>query len=72
MQSSTFQFVHRTNPNATFDSICTRCFQTIANVRDEATLQKSEVEHVCDPHLVKRFNREDLGYVTKSSRVFLT
>ena len=72
MQSSTFQFVHRTNPNGTFDSICTQCFQTIANVKDETTLQKFEMEHVCDPHLVKRFKRSNSGYVTNSHSVVLT
>lgn len=44
-------FAHRYNPNGTCDSICPRCFQTIATVRDEAQLPRIESQHVCDPHL---------------------
>ena len=55
MPQQVSQFVHRQNQNGTFDSICTLCFQTIANVKDEAKLQSVELEHVCDPHLIRRF-----------------
>ena len=57
MPSGFLTFAHRCNPDETCDSICPRCFQTIATVRDEAELPKTESQHVCDPHLLERFER---------------
>jgi hypothetical protein len=34
---------------------CVHCFETIANVRDEAELPRFEREHTCDPFIVARF-----------------
>ena len=50
-------FAHRYNPDGTFDTICSRCFQTIATVRDETELPKIESQHVCDQHILERFVR---------------
>ena len=50
-------FAHRYNPDRTCDSICSRCFRTIATVRDQAELPKIESQHVCDPHILERFGR---------------
>lgn len=43
------KFAHRRNPDRTVDSICTRCFKTIANVENEAELARIEQRHYCDP-----------------------
>ncbi len=40
---------HRHNDNGTFDSICKRCFLTIASVRDEQQLAPFERAHACNP-----------------------
>ena len=40
---------HRHHDNGIFDSICKRCFVTIASVRDERQLSPLERTHVCDP-----------------------
>ena len=50
-------FAHRNNPDGSCDTICSRCFQTIATVRDEAELPRIESKHVCDRHLLERFER---------------
>lgn len=55
MPSAVLGFTHRCNSDFTFDSICHRCFQTIATVQDEGELPTFELKHVCDPRLVKRF-----------------
>ena len=52
-----FIFAHRHNPDGTCETICSRCFQTIATVRDEAEFPTIEREHVCNPLLLERFER---------------
>jgi hypothetical protein len=42
-------FAKRWNKNSSIDSICTKCFQTIASARSEEELVAHEVKHVCDP-----------------------
>jgi hypothetical protein len=53
-------FAHRNNPDGTCDTICSRCFQTVATVRDEAEFPKIESQHVCDPDILERFERSNL------------
>lgn len=43
-------FAHRTNPDASIDSICTTCFQTIASEDNEVKLIDHEERHSCDPY----------------------
>ncbi len=43
-------FAHRRNPDASIDSICTRCFQTIASEDSEGKLIAHEERHSCDPY----------------------
>ena len=50
-------FARRNNLDGTADSICPRCFQTIATVNDEAEFSRLEREHVCDPHVLERLQR---------------
>jgi hypothetical protein len=40
-------FAHRQNADGTIDSICYRCFRTVATTHDEASLYPSEVTHIC-------------------------
>jgi len=48
------QFPHRHNVDGTYDSICVRCFVTIAHVSIEAELTEFEASHTCDPiHLYR-------------------
>jgi hypothetical protein len=42
-------FARRHNADSTIDSICARCYQTIAHERDEANLINPEQSHSCDP-----------------------
>ena len=43
-------FARRRNPDSTVDSICTRCYQTIASGDSEASLATAEEGHSCDPN----------------------
>ena len=45
------QFAHRMNKNGTIDSICPRCYTTIATSIWEADLDRTEATHICDPSL---------------------
>lgn len=42
------KYPHRVNLDGTWDSICTRCFQTIAHCKTERELAQFEEKHVCD------------------------
>jgi len=41
-------FAHRLNRDASFDSICTTCFKTIASEDSEGKLIAHEKRHSCD------------------------
>jgi hypothetical protein len=41
-------FAHRLNRDKSFDSICTRCFKTIASEGCEGKLIAHEERHTCD------------------------
>lgn len=43
-------FAHRRNSDASIDSICTICFQTIASEDSEGKLIAHEERHSCDPY----------------------
>jgi hypothetical protein len=42
-------YVHRSNRDGSYDSICTGCFATVASARNEAELSMRECTHVCIP-----------------------
>ncbi len=42
-------YVHRPNKDGSYDSICTRCFATVASARNEAELTMLESTHTCIP-----------------------
>jgi hypothetical protein len=54
----TSNFPHRHNSDGTVDSICVKCFSTIATDRDETALREFEQHHVCDPN---RLSEETLA-----------
>jgi hypothetical protein len=54
-------FARRHNQDSTVDSICSRCYQTIASGDSEATLATIEEGHSCDP------NCEYNGYINKAN-----
>jgi len=41
-------FPHRQNPDGSFDSICLRCFATVATAMDVRQLHSYDKNHVCD------------------------
>jgi hypothetical protein len=43
------KFPHRRNADGTYDSICNRCFATVASGAVETDLIQFEVRHVCEP-----------------------
>ncbi len=42
-------FARRHNTDTTIDSICTRCYQTVASEQVETNLTSAEQLHSCDP-----------------------
>ena len=53
MSSHRTRFVRRANRNGTTDSICCKCFITVATARRESELDGPERTHVCDPTLLR-------------------
>jgi len=47
-------FAHRRNHDSSFDSICTKCFNTIASADSELKLIPHEEQHSCDPYELSR------------------
>lgn len=48
-------FVRRANANGTTDTICTRCFTTVATAMWESDLDEAEQRHLCNPKLVEHW-----------------
>jgi hypothetical protein len=42
------RFPHRSNLDGTFDSICARCYMTVASAGFEGRLRAPEAGHVCN------------------------
>ena len=53
--SEHLKFAHRFTPEGTVESICPRCFVTVASAINEADLVVKEEQHVCDPVLVAHY-----------------
>jgi hypothetical protein len=47
-------FIHRTNSDSTFDSICLKCFATAGREQVESDLKQDEEAHVCLDTVVSR------------------
>jgi hypothetical protein len=54
--TSFISFARRRNRDATVDSICTGCYQTIASGQNEVNLAIAEESHSCDPN--EKFDRQ--------------
>jgi hypothetical protein len=50
-------FYHRKNDTESFDSICGKCFQTIATRQTEEELKQAEEIHVCQPDSIEQLLR---------------
>ena len=48
MASTLCTFPHRLNRDGSFDSICLRCFATVANAATETELTAHDQNHICD------------------------
>jgi len=57
-------FAHRTNRDGTIDSICKECFVTVATAMWESELDQPEHTHVCDPWVLKQYNKKLPGRET--------
>jgi len=42
-------FIHRTDPDGSFESICPVCFETVCLQEREEDLARAEHAHACDP-----------------------
>ncbi|MEZ2347987.1 hypothetical protein [Terriglobus sp. RCC_193] len=58
-------YSHRKNPDATFDSICHRCFSTVATESSEAALAKHEQQHECGALSQARALMHKDGYMSE-------
>lgn len=47
--NSNADYAHRRNDDGTFDSICLRCYRTVATANTESDLVFSEAKHLCPP-----------------------
>jgi hypothetical protein len=48
MATPTTFYPHRQNRDGSFDSICLKCFATVANAKEVTELKSYEKEHICD------------------------
>jgi hypothetical protein len=53
-------FAQRQNYDSSIDSICTKCYQTIATANSAAGLENAEQTHHCDPYGESSFKAEEL------------
>ena len=56
-QSPILVFPHRFNSDGTIDSICSRCFATVATEGKESDLKEAEDAHVCSDADLYRASR---------------
>ena len=56
LDSERCSFAHSDNEDGTLDSICPRCFQTLARRARESDVQIAESRHVCDPSTVEHYH----------------
>jgi hypothetical protein len=47
-------FAHRTTLDGQVESICRKCFLTIAKEKDLDALEKPEAEHICSVYYAQR------------------
>jgi len=59
MSDNPTPYPHRLNAEGSYDSICRRCFRTVARAQAEAELQAYEAAHVCDPYRTTEYAQFD-------------
>jgi hypothetical protein len=47
-------FPHRRNKDGSFDSICLKCFATVASHMTEEQLQEQDKKHICSSSLLSQ------------------
>ena len=57
-------FPHRNNRDGSFDSICTKCFATVASAQTDAALAVYDKKHICDPTVL--FDQANFGLHLKA------
>jgi hypothetical protein len=55
------EYPHRRNRDGTWDSICKKCFLTVAHCKTESELAASEKTHVCNSSYLA--DRDDLYHL---------
>jgi hypothetical protein len=60
-------YPHRRNSDGTFDSICTKCFLTVAHRRAEAELAAIEEAHICNSAFLADCGRLSDSFKTRQS-----
>jgi hypothetical protein len=50
-------FSHRHDANGSHDSVCTRCYVTVATAQNESELASHESAHICDEWDLYRFSQ---------------
>jgi hypothetical protein len=58
--TSFVSFARRQNHDSSIDSICTKCYQTIASADSTSGLTNAEESHRCNPNGEFNREREDL------------
>jgi hypothetical protein len=67
-------YPHRQNRDGSFDSICPKCFTTVANAKEVTQLNSYQKEHICDESFLthrvmfsrKRFLMSPMRRITRS------
>jgi hypothetical protein len=47
--TSFISFARKRKQDSTFDSVCTRCYETVATGKNEANVAEAEQAHFCEP-----------------------
>jgi hypothetical protein len=48
-------FHHGTNEDGTFDSICMRCYRTVASGAQNSQLAEFERDHICEDRFIRPY-----------------
>ncbi len=62
-------FTHRPNNDGSVDSICLRCFRTIASDKNGRSLDVMELQHECDPADLMRLEHFESNKKSQIKRV---
>ena len=60
--AQSLKFAHRCNPDGSVDSICYRCFATVATAKVESELHRYEQQHVCASKIMSPLLRGTLPH----------